>query len=61
MPPICPGHTHVPHAAELDDLDHDDPKRFKLSVEWVVYYYKKERARRHPWLVGLYVGFASQT
>ena len=51
----------MPHAAELDDLDHDDPMRFKLSVEWGVYYYKKERARRHPWLVGLYVGFASQT
>ena len=24
------------------------PKRFKLSIEWGVYYYKKERARRHP-------------
>ena len=24
------------------------PKRFKLSIEWGVYYYKKERARQHP-------------
>ena len=43
-------------AAFLSNLDYADVMGFILGVERVVFYVNKERARRHPWVVGPFCG-----
>ena len=48
--------TCVLTAAYLSNLDYADVMRSILGVERVVFYVNKERARRHPWVVGAFCG-----